>query len=310
MPAIAAYDKFAIEWGYRPMPGEDMNSERSALSEMVSTMQQNPVYRFSSPSGADPTALTEAIGDDAMRASDYGIENLKRIVENLTEWTYEEGEDYADLQELYSNVIGQWNRYSGHVVTNIGGVVRTRKLQGQEGVPYEMVSKERQGRAMEYLNRQVFSTPDWLLESDIVDRFQGSGTPDLIRGRQVSALNQVLNVDRMKRLVEQEAFHGSEAYTLGEMMEYLRLGVWSEAGAGRATDAYRRNLQRAYVDRMAALMVDEDALQTDIAPSVRGQLGTLSTELQRAAGRVSHQATVLHYRDVIARIADILDTDE
>ena len=310
MPAIAAYDKFAIEWGYRPILGEDMNSERAPLNEMVMRMQQDQVYRFSSPSGADPTALTEAIGDDAMRASDYGIENLKRIVDNLTDWTYQEGEDYADLQELYTNVIGQWNRYSGHVLTNIGGVVRTRKLQGQDGVPYEMVAKERQERAMEYMNRQVFSTPEWLLESDILHRFQGSGTPDLIRGRQVSALNQVLNVDRMKRLVEQEAFNGSEAYTLGEMMDDLRTGVWSEAGAGRATDAYRRNLQRAYLDRMAALMVDEAALQTDIAPFVRGQLGTLSTELQRASGRVNHRASQLHYQDAVARIAQILDPED
>ena len=114
----------------------------------------------------------------------------------------------------------------------------------------------------------------------------------------------------MKRLVEQEEFHGSQAYSLGEMMDDLREGIWSEAAAGQATDAYRRNLQRAYVDRIATLMGDEDALASDVAPFARGQLRTLRGELERAASRVSHRATVLHYQDVMARIDDLLDAND
>ena len=306
MPLIGPYDKFAIEWGYRPIPGADRNSEREALRATVAHMQQDPMFRFSSPTGADPTALSEAIGDDAMRASDYGVANLERVVSNLTKWTFEEGEDYSQLEELYNGVVSQWNRYTGHVVTNIGGVVQTRKRQGQDGVPFEMVPKDDQKRAMEYLNRQVFATPKWLLVSDILDRFQGSGAPDLVRARQVGALNQVLNVARMKRLVEQEAFHGSRAYSIGDMLDELREGIWSELHADRDTDAYRRNLQRGYLQRMETLMADEDAQETDVAPFVRGQLNTLSGELTNAAGRVSHRATRLHYLDAIARIEAIL----
>ena len=130
-----------------------------------------------------------------------------------------------------------------------------------------MVDRDRQERALAYLNRQVFATPEWLLEADILDRFQGTGAVDLVRGRQAQALNQVLNVARMKRLVEQEAFHGDDAYSLGEMLDDLRAGVWSEVGSGSATDAYRRNLQRAYLDRMKELMEDEEATQSDVARS-------------------------------------------
>jgi len=231
-------------------------------------------------------------------------------VTHLTDWTFEEGEDYSDLEELYGNVVSQWNRYTGHVVTNIGGVVQTRKRQGQDGVPFEMVARNDQKRAMEYLNRQVFATPDWLLDADILDRFQGSGAPDLVRARQVGALTQVLNVPRMKRLVEQEAFHGSRAYSLGDMLDELREGVWSEVLSTRDTDAYRRNLQRGYLDRMKTLMADETAQETDVAPFVRGQLQRLSSELAIAAGRVSHRATRLHYMDAIARIEAILKLDD
>lgn len=307
MPLVGPYDKFAIEWGYRPFPGKDRYEEREDLRAMVVEMQEDPVYRFSSPNGADPSALTEAIGDDAMRASDYGVENLKRIVDNLTEWTFEEGEDYSQLEEIYGNVVSQWSRYTGHVAANVGGVVRTRKRQGQDGVPYERVSADRQRRAMEYLNRQVFATPEWLVDADVLDRFQGSGALDLVRGRQAAALGQALNVDRMKRLVEQEAFHGDDAYALGEMLDDLRAGVWSEVSSGRETDAYRRNLQRAYLERMGALMEDEDAMRSDVAPFARGQLAALRGELESAAAGASHRATRLHFLDAIERIDAILE---
>ncbi len=307
MPLVGPYDKFAIEWGYRPFPGKDRYEEREDLRAMVVEMQEDPVYRFSSPNGADPSALTEAIGDDAMRASDYGVDNLKRIVDNLTEWTFEEGEDYSQLEEIYGNVVSQWSRYMGHVVANVGGVVRTRKRQGQDGVPYERVSADRQRRAMEYLNRQVFATPEWLVDADVLDRFQGTGALDLVRGRQAAALRQALNVERMKRLVEQEAFHGDDAYALGEMLDDLRTGVWSEASSGGETDAYRRNLQRAYLERMGALMEDEDAMRTDVAPFVRGQLAALRGELEVAAAGASHRATRLHFLDAVERIEAILE---
>jgi len=187
----------------------------------------------------------------------------------------------------------------------VGGVVHTRKRQGQDGGQYAMVPSDKQERAVAYLNRQVFATPDWLLDADILDRFQGSGSTDLVRARQAGALNQLLNVARMKRLIEQEAFHGNEAYSLGEMFEDLREGAWSEVSSGRDTDAYRRNLQRAYLDRMGALLEDEDALQTDIAPFARAELQMLRDQL--TAATTSDRATQLHFHDAIVRIDAILD---
>jgi hypothetical protein len=307
LPRIGPYDKFAIQWGYTPFPDKDENGERAQLRDMVAEMTADPVYRFSSPTGADPTALSEAIGDDAVRASDLGVANLERVVEHLDQWTYQEGEDYSQLEELYGNTIGQWNRYSGHVVANIGGVVLTRKRQGQDGPLYERVPRDQQSRAVDYLNRQVFATPEWMLDADILGRIEGSGAPDRVRSAQVSALNQALNVDRMKRLIEQEAFHGDDAYTLREMMDDLREGIWSEVYERERTDTYRRNLQRAHVDRLAALMEDEDALQTDIAPLARAQLELIRGAVTERAGSEGHAETRLHYRDVAARVDAVLD---
>ena len=308
-PVVGPYDRFAVEWGYRLYPGMDRYSEMEPLREMVVDMQEDPVYRFSSPNGQDPTALTEAIGDDAMEASDLGIMNLRRVMDNLLDWSYEEGEDYSQLEELYGNVVSQWGRYTGHVVTNVGGVVQTRKRQGQDGVPFEMVDAGDQRRAVDYLGRQVFATPNWLLDADVLMRFAPSGAAERIGNMQRGALAQLLNVARMKRLIEQEAFHGSDAYTLGDLLDETRATVWSEAANGEATDAYRRDLQRAYIDHLAGLLENEDAKATDIAPFVRGQLRDLGEELEAAVAGNGHRATRLHYEDALARLAEILDTD-
>lgn len=309
MPLVGPYDKFAIEWGYRPMDGDE-DGERAALNAMVAERQQDPMNRFANSNGEDPTTVTEAIGDDAVAASDYGIENLKRITESLVEWSYQEGEDYDQLEELYGNVMSQWGRYTGHVLINVGGVTQTRKRQGQEGPIFEMVPAEMQERAVDYLNRQVFATPEWLLNDQIFGVTTSSGVPDDIRSRQVSALNGLLNVARMKRLVEQEALHGSAAYDLGSMLDDLRTGIWSEVSSGAATDAFRRNLQRAHLDRLIELIDDEEARQSDIAAFARGQLVTLRTALDQGIGRTNHAATRLHYNDAVARIAEALDAGD
>ncbi|NIP82463.1 MAG: DUF5117 domain-containing protein [Gemmatimonadetes bacterium] len=326
MPGIGPYDRYSIRWGYRPIIGADSPAEqRPVLDSWIREVEGDPMYRFGDPSQLDPSSLTEALGDDAMRASDYGIENLKRIVPNLIEWTYQEGEPYEQLEELYGQVIGQWNRYTGHVLTNIGGVYETRKTYDQAGPVYEEVPESTQAAAMDWLGDQVFATPDWMLDYEVLTRIQSAGVIDRIRGLQGRVLSQVLDPRRMERLVEAEVKLGDDAYTLGEMLDDLRGEVWSELAAGGAIDPFRRNLQRAYLERMEYLMTEEpdelpgffrgslndvDVSQSDIRAFVRGQLTTLRVEIRAGLRRTGDRATRLHLEDALVRIEDILDPDE
>ncbi|MCH7684912.1 MAG: zinc-dependent metalloprotease, partial [Gemmatimonadetes bacterium] len=126
MPGIGPYDLNTIRWGYRPIPGaRSVDAEKATLNEWIKEKADDPIYRYGTSRQYDPSSPSEALSDDPVRASEYGIANLKRIIPNLMEWTYQEGEDYSQLQELYNQVLGQWNRYMGHVVAVIGGVVRT-----------------------------------------------------------------------------------------------------------------------------------------------------------------------------------------
>jgi hypothetical protein len=327
MPGIGPYDKYSVMWGYKPIIGESPDEERVTLDSWVLEHYGDPVYYYGGSSAVDPTSLTEAIGDDAMRASEYGIENLKRIVPNLVEWTYQEREDYGELQELYGQVLGQWNRYMGHVAAVVGGVEQVRKTYDQDGAVYTFVDKETQQRAMQFFNEQAFTPPTWMINEDILGRIENVGTVERMRSVQVRVVNMVLDPGRMQRLIENEARNGSSAYTLGEMLTDTREYVWGEVTRSRNINVYRRNLQRGYLERMEWLMTEEpppitnpfflafitsvNVSQSDIRPYVRGELEILKRDINRALNRGGlNRATALHLRDAVVSIDRILDPED
>ena len=318
-PQIGIYDKWAVKWGYTYFTdGTDSDTEKATLNEWVKSHEGDPMYWYGRQSWQlyDPRAQTEDLGNDAMKASSYGIENLKRIVPNLREWTATPGKNYEDLNEIYGQVIGQWNRYNGHVRNYIGGMFETFKTADQDGGVYEFVPKARQQEAMAWLQENTFATPTWMLDRAILDRTEGVGSVERVRRAQENTLNQLLSPARMGRIFENEAVSGSDAYTAIEMMGDLRNGLWSELRSGQTIDIYRRNLQRAYIERLNYLMTEEpsnnfgasiDVSQSDIRPLVREELKSLRTQVSNGLSRTTDRMSRYHLEDAIARIDDILD---
>ncbi len=327
MPNIGVYDKHAIRWGYRPIPdANSADAEKETLNSWIRAHEDDLMYRFGRQMvrPRDPSAQTEDLGNDAMKASEYGIANLKRIMPNLIEWTAEDGKDYEDLEEMYGQVVGQWNRYMGHVASNVGGVYEYVKTYDQEGDVYMHVPKEKQERAIQFLIDQALKTPEWMINKDILGRIEAAGIVNRIRAYQGRVLGTLIDFSRLARMIENETLNGNEAYSVMSMMEDLREGVWTEASSGSAVDTYRRNLQRAHIEGLEALMTQEqgrnpgseyfdytaiDASQSDIRPIARMELKTLKRLMERALPRTSDALTKAHYEDGIARIDDILDID-
>ncbi|ARN78996.1 zinc-dependent metalloprotease [Nonlabens spongiae] len=326
MPNIGPYDKYAIMWGYKPILNKTAEEEKEILDEWILEKAGDPMYRFGRQQFGvvDYSSQTEDLGDDSMLASEYGIKNLKRIVPKLNEWTGKEGENYDDLEEMYGQVVGQFNRYMGHVTGNIGGVKETYKAYGQEGAVYEHASRDKQERAMEFLHTQLFETPEWLIDQEIFNKIESDGGIERIRSMQVRTLNNLLDFGRMARLMENEEVNGREGYGLLEMMTDLRKGLFEELPRGRSIDRYRRNLQRAYVERLEYIMNNEqrslpaafrrfagqssvDVAQSDIRPIVRAELQTLQRDARRAAGRTSDRLSRIHLQDLVQRIDMILN---
>ena len=312
-PRIGEYDYWSIIYGYRPIPeANSAEEELPILNQWIKDRAGNPIYRFGRAGVGDPSAQTEDLGDDAMKASAYGIKNLKRILPQLRNWTFEEGEDYDQLQELYNQVVGQFRRYMGHVVTHVGGAYEYLKTHDQEGPVYVLVPKEKQKRAVAFLNEQLFKTPSWLMNTDILNRIESEGMMDRIRGLQVGTLGRLLRTSTLKRLIEQEALYGRQAYSMLEMLNDTRSSIFAELKSGASIDPWRRNLQRGYVDRLADLLKDESAevVQTDIKAVVRAQLEQIGEDAEKAAKRQRDSLSKYHLKELAARIEALLEDED
>lgn len=320
-PAIGEYDKWAAKWGYTWFP-DDMSDEeiRDTLNQWTLERAGNPLYFFGYSNGADPRSQTEAIGDDAMEASELGLANLQTITENLIEWTHQPGENYDELEELYNNILGQWRRYMGHVTTYIGGVYQTYKTYDQEGAVYEVVAETDQKRAMNFLNRHAFSTPTWLYNQDILNLIDGNSGVERFRSLQAGVLNSLISPARIGRLLDAETRAEGDVYTAFEMMDDLRNGVWSELRANQNINIHRRAVQRAYLERLEYLLTEDptssfftsvDVSQSDIRPIVRNELEILRRDITNRlnAGNID-RATRVHLQDARAMIDKLLDLED
>lgn len=314
---IGPYDKYSVNWGYRVIPeAETPEDEKPILDSWILEKADDPVYRFASSTGYDPSAQTEDLSNDPVQASTYGLMNLKRVVPNLIEWTSTPGEGYDDLEEIYGELIGQWSRYAGHVTTNIGGMYQSRKSSDQDGVLYTPVPKDYQQKAMAFMNEHVFTTPDWLLDKEILRRIEHAGAIDRVRSLQSRMLGSVMNPSVMMRLTETETFEGDEAYSPLEMLDDLRSGVWSEIYDMTPIDPYRRNLQRVYLDNIEEAFTTDatggfgggvDIKNSDIRPLLRVELNQLQRDLERAETRISDRVSRAHIQDALVRIDSILN---
>lgn len=327
MPDIGIYDKYSISWGYRPIMDKTAEDEKPILDSWILEHAGDPLYRFGHQQAGDvvdPSSQTEDLGDDAIKASLYGIANLKRIVPNLATWIAEDGKKYDDLGTLYEQVLSQYNRYMGHVSNNIGGVYENYKTFGQEGAVYTPVAKDRQKNSLEFVQNELFKTPEWLLDQEIFNKIEYSGSLERLRSIQVRTLDNILSLGKIARIIENETINGKEAYTLVDMMKDLRTGIWSELARGSKIDTYRRNLQKAHIDRLAYLMTAEsqsasrssspyvkstaiNTSQSDIRSVARAELNLLNSAIRNGINRTSDSMSKYHLQDAVERINSILD---
>ena len=323
MPNIGVYDTYAIVWGYRPILDKDAKQEKQILDQWILKKANDPMYRFGEQQFygvVDPSSQTEDLGDDAVKASLYGVENLKRIVPNLKKWTYQKGENYKDLKNAYEQLLSQYARYMNHVAANIGGVYEHYKTYDQDKKVYTPVPKSYQQRCVRFLNATCFATPKWLVNKEIFGRIHYSGHIESIRKVQQRVLYRLLNLGRMFRLLEAASLTDDDTYTLLELLQTLRKEIFIEIDKDEPTDIYRRSLQRAFVERLLSLLDEKqphkqtspngkhtnfDNHFSDIIAVVRGEVLVLLEDLEDADGQ--NKIDTYHFEDLAYRIIEKLD---
>ena len=325
-PRIGDYDKWAIEWGYKRFPEfKSPEAEQSKLNTwVIERLKNNRLWFGTEMNPDDPRSQSEQVGDDAMKGSYYGIKNLQRIVPNLHQWTKEPNEDFEGLRTIYQEVISQFSRYNGHVAKYVGGIMETPKTQEQSGPVYELVSKAKQKEAVEFLQKQLFATPTWLIDQSVFDK-TGSNGLSVIGNVQDNMLNRLLSTRTLTKLVEGEAAQGTKAYGILEYLGDMKKGIWSELAANKAVDVYRRNLQKSYVNTLVNILNPPSAAPAlsfgnvvvmgggsqidkyDVKSVVRAHLQRLRSDANAAAASQTDLMTKYHFQDISDRITKALN---
>lgn len=323
-PRIGDYDTWAIEWGYRWYPeAKTPEAELPILNKLTIEKLKNKRLIFGTESDPDdPRNQSEDLGDNAMIASGYGIKNLQRILPKLPEWSRELNKDYSSLEELYGQVISQYSRYMGHVAKNIGGVLTTPKTVEQPGGTVEFTPASKQKEAMQFLQSQLFKTPHWLVDNKVT-AYTGDNSLTIIGTIQDNILGRLVSANTLNKLLRFEA-EGSNPYTASAMLNELKKGIWSELATKQTIDIFRRNLQKAHVERLIKLASPDPAgtfisfsgfgplpvavSRTNDAISIaKMQLRSLQSEIRAALPSYKDAASRAHLMDVNDRITTALD---
>ena len=258
-----------------------------------------------------------------MTASGYGIKNLQRIMNKLPEWTKEDNKGYNSLNEIYSQVVTQFQRYMGHVVKNIGGITTTPKTVEQPGAVVEFVSKAKQKEAISFLQTQLFTTPKWLIDGDIAN-YTGNNRIATIGMVQTGIIDRLLSNGTFDKLIRAQE-ENAAAYSVNEMVTDVRKSIYSELVTRKPIDVYRRNLQKMFAERLMTNMMDANTSgaiifggrggsgpanynkNSDAKSIARLQLKMLANEIKSAQPLYQDLLSKAHLDDLLFRINDSLD---
>jgi hypothetical protein len=334
VPGIGPYDKWATMWGYKPIPGaKSPDEERATLDQWAREQDTKPWLRFSTSgaAGADPQEETEAVGDqDAVKATGWGLKNIKREMQYLIPATVKPTEDYGDLGDLYGRLIGQWRTELTHVTNIIGGATTQEKYGSQQGVRFTPVPRARMQAAIHFVNENAFQTPAFFLDENIIRRLEPSGEVARIHAAQSAILSALLNNAKLLRVSEYDGeAKAGEGYSLVELLADVRAGLFGELAKGDKVDVYRRALQRAYIENLNLKINPPpvtaaaggrgggggggrggapglDPKLSDIYPAVRAELRALDAEIKGGEAKANDRMTKAHLSDLRHRIADAL----
>ncbi len=214
-PRIGDYDKWAIKWGYTLTDTKDEAADEKLTNKwIIDSLAANSRLWFGSEINPyDPRSQTEDLGDNAMKASEYGIKNLKRIITGLPEWTKEEADKYENLDDMYGQVMIQFNRYMFHVTKNIGGIYETPKSIEQSGDVYEPTPKAIQKEAISFLQKQLFETPTWLFDKHILNKISNPTSSEMLGNVQTNVLNSLFRPSRLSiKAISSNRFGAANTY--------------------------------------------------------------------------------------------------
>lgn len=310
-PRIAEYDQWAIEWGYKYTGAATAAEDHKIMAKLATTrLAANPRLWFGDGETrkSDPRCQTEDLGDDVAKSNALGIKNLRRVLAGLPQWTLEENGLNEELKEMYGEVKNQYFRYVNHVIRFAGTTQFTIRNSGDTRPAYEPIPREKQLAALKFLETEVFTTPDWILDAKVTSMTEDAASKDFVTDLQEKVVNSLLDGARLNFVLMNEARFGKQALGFDEYLGRVRNAVWQPVmqGSGK-TDIYQRNMQRNYLGAMLAIVGSPDpaAAETEAAARISAEIVVLKKIIDGGISRTSDPATKMHLQSLAQKIKQL-----
>ena len=281
---LGPYDDYSIEWGYRYFPGKSLLQEKEVLTKYVDQKSLNPIYMFGSSRG-DPNSQTENIGDDPIKASTYGLKNLKIVANNFMDWIHEPNKDYSDLNEIYDELLGVYSRYIFHVIGIVGGINQTLHNTNQVDIfTYVNVDKAYQMEALSFLDLELWKTPNWLRNKKIISQINNLDGLYKIEKIQERAINSLLSNYRLNKMLSASKTIEGNGLEFDNLIDILFESIIDKIAP---KDQFSRNLQISFTKKINTL-IEEDNLEDAIKSkslSVKRKINKLSERKSRSSSK-------------------------
>lgn len=317
-PRIGVYDKWAIEWGYKWLPDLNTREDEKAFmnSWIIESIKNDKRLAYGpqpSLGVSDPRNQSEDLGDDAMKAGSYGIENLKKTMKQLRTWTKEPNEDFHSLIRMQFEIWNQYYRYLMHVTNNIGMQTQTARTQAENEAVIGFVSREKQKRAVNFLNNYLFTTPLWLNDREIFKSIGGPGSyfPAII---QSAILKSILYYGKYAAMQNHSDVEGlSSSYTFDELLSDLEKNILKEFVDQAPIDFYRRNLQKIFIEQLILVGIpvksqaDQIEFSADFTSICQKHLKKILSDINKVLPKYKNEETRIHLSFLIKRIKHCLN---
>lgn len=331
MPRIGDYDKWAIQWGYSPSPTNlEDRVEKEMLSAMIvdSISGNHRLWFGGEGRDFDPRSQREDLGDNSMIASNYGIMNLQRIVPFLTQWTKDnQSDDYSNLDQIYKDLVKQYDNYLFHVIKNIGGIYVTPKTMAEEGEVYLPVSENVQKEALVFLDNHIFHEPEWLLTNEVLNKIQSPQSKEAVTKTMESVMLNLLGGSRMSRMTFiTERYKDMNTYTPEEYLDDLNQLIWGDLNVFYQANTYKRKLQKAYVENLITLYKPTEAKgavsgilaqlsenytsNTDVRSLALDHLLRLQRKIKGTIPVITHRMTKAHLQYLAKELEEVIGEGE
>lgn len=254
---IGVYDQWAIEWGYKIIRDNKTAEEEQAILNKITTQKMTDrkfwfVGDVKEIPETDPRSMAAIIGDNAIISSTYAIKNLQYVIRNLPGWAKGGENDKEDLKRLYGRINTLLSDYTAHVSRYIGGKYDDYPETGANGQQINYVPKQLQQQALQWLSKEIFETPRWLLNDTLLS-ITGGNKLELIKTLHGFALLQPLRSEALANLLAAKESGEPDTYELADYFSDLQKAIWPQLYNHQPIDMYRRNLQLSYISKMVSL---------------------------------------------------------